>query len=385
MTTAASTSAGCVLVVDDDPLNRRLLSHVLEQDGHRVTTAEDGGQALDLLFSAPFDLVLLDIRMPGMDGHQVCRRIRAHTATQALPVVMITAEGLEEKLTAIEAGADDFILKPFDRAELLARVRSLLRIKRYHDTIQTQALELEELNHGLERRVAEQVEELGRVGRLRRFLAPQVADLVCTSGDESFLRPHRTNIAVWFADMRGFTTFSGATEPEEVIRVLEDFHGTVGSVLTRFEATVGYLAGDSVMAYFNDPVATPAPERKAVEMAVALRDAMRGSASRWRRLGHELDVGMGIACGHATLGMVGFEGRFEYTPIGPVVNLAARLCAQAAGGQILISRRVHAATEELVEVENLGELRLKGFERPEPMLSLVGLRQGRAADALATP
>jgi class 3 adenylate cyclase len=120
-------------------------------------------------------------------------------------------------------------------------------------------------------------------------------------------------------------------------------------------------------------------------MAVALRDAMRGSASRWRRLGHELDVGMGIACGHATLGMVGFEGRFEYTPIGPVVNLAARLCAQAAGGQILISRRVHAATEELVEVENLGELRLKGFERPEPMLSLVGLRQGRAADALATP
>jgi adenylate cyclase len=369
------------LVVDDDPVNRGLLTHLLTQEGHVVIEVADGPAALETLERKPIDIVLLDIRMPGLDGYEVCRRIRANPATQTLPVVMITAEGPEEKLSALDAGADDFILKPFDRSELLARVRSLLRIKRYHDTIQAQAFELAaqaselaQWNATLERRVEEQVTQLEALGRLRRFLSPQVADMVVNSGDGTLLDAHRRQIAVIFCDLRGFTAFSETAEPEELIGVLRDFHEAVGAVLRGFEATVGYFAGDSVMAYFNDPLPCPDPEARAARTAVAIRAAMDQPIARWSKFGHDLGLGIGVAAGYATLGMVGFEGRFEYTALGTVVNVAARLCAEAKAGQVLISPRVYAAAEELLEVERIGELVLKGISKPMPVHHVVAVR-----------
>jgi adenylate cyclase len=377
---------GSVLVVDDDSVNRDLLTHVLTQEGHQVIGVADGAGALEALARHRVDLVLLDIRMPGMDGHEVCRRIRANPDTERLPVVMITAEGGQEKLTALEAGADDFVLKPFDRHELLARVRSLLRIKRYHDTVEAQAAELAiqaselaEWNATLEERVQLQVAELESLSRLRRFLSAQVADLVVGSGDETILEAHRRHIAVLFCDLRGFTAFSETAEPEELIGVLRDFHEAIGAVLGRFEATVGYFAGDSIMAYFNDPLPCADPEARAVETAVAIRTAMEAPIARWCKVGHDLGLGIGVAAGYATLGMVGFEGRFEYTALGTVVNTAARLCGEAKAGQILISQRVYAAVEELVELEPVGEIALKGMSKPTPVHNIVALKELRPA------
>ena len=199
---------GTLLLVDDLPQNIRLLEAVLAPRGYAIVKAESGREALEKVTAEPVDLVLLDILMPEMDGYAVCRALRADPATQYLPVVMVTASGDQEKVAAIEAGADDFITKPFDQAELVARVSSLLRIKRYHDTIEAQAAELAEWNRELERRVTEQVEQLERLGRLRRFLSPQVAELVVSSGDETFLESHRREITVVFCDLRGFTAFA---------------------------------------------------------------------------------------------------------------------------------------------------------------------------------
>ena len=202
-----------VLVVDDLPQNVRLLEAILAPRGYRVASANSGSEALEHVAAEPVDLVLLDILMPEMDGYEVCRALRAEPATSFLPVVMITASGEQEKLAAIEAGADDFIAKPFDQAELLARVRSLLRIKHYHDTIEAQAAELAAWNRELEQRVSDQVDALERMGRLRRFLSPQLAELVVSSGDDSFLESHRREITVVFCDLRGFTASPRPSSP----------------------------------------------------------------------------------------------------------------------------------------------------------------------------
>jgi adenylate cyclase len=226
-----------VLVVDDQPPNLRLLDAVLSPRGYRVVTAESGEQALAVLKDSAIDLVLLDVVMPGLDGHEVCRRIRADEATAFLPVVMITASGDQEKVHALVSGADDFVTKPFDQAELLARVASLAKIKRYQDTIRRQAEELASWNRELEQRVAVQVAELEKVSRLRRFLSPQVAELILESGDESLLESHRREIVVVFCDLRGFTPFAESSEPEEVIEVLTEYHAALGDLVFRFEGT----------------------------------------------------------------------------------------------------------------------------------------------------
>jgi class 3 adenylate cyclase/CheY-like chemotaxis protein len=366
-------TAQTILVVDDTPQTARLLEAMLEPQGYRVASTHSGAEALAKLKSEPIDLVLLDIIMPEMDGYEVCRRLRANAATVALPIVMITSIGDQEKLRALEAGADDFIPKPFDRAELIARVRSLLRVKQYHDTAQRQAAELAELNQTLEARVAEQVEEIERLARLRRFLSPQLADLIVASGDDAALRSHRREIAVLFCDIHGFTAFAEVAEPEEVMEVLGQFHEMLGGLIHEFEATVGHFAGDGLMVFFNDPVPCAEPARRAVEMAVAFREPMEQLLERWRRRGHELDFGVGITLGYATLGEIGFEGRSDYAAIGSIVNLSKRLCDEARGRQILVSQPVFAALDESAVTRRLDDLSLAGFSKPVPAYAVERL------------
>ena len=220
-----------ILVVDDVPENVRLLEAVLVPRGYVVVTASDGLEALELVEAEEPDLILLDVMMPGLDGYAVCAQLRENDDTAVLPVIMVTSSVGQEKTKAIEAGADDFIPKPFNHDELLTRVRSLLRIKRYHDTIKVQAAELAELNHTLEERVQAQVDELERLRRLRRFLSPQLADAIVSSGDESILRSHRRQVAMLFADLRGWASFVDAVEPEELMRVLGEFHDAIGRLV----------------------------------------------------------------------------------------------------------------------------------------------------------
>jgi adenylate cyclase len=301
-----------ILVVNDEPRNVRLLSAVLGATGHTVTSASSGREVLDRVRTDDPDLLLLDIQMSGMDGYEVCRRLRGDPATAFLPVVLITASSSEIRVDAIEAGADDFVTKPFDQRELLLRVRSLVRLKRYHDTIESQAAELSELNRTLESGVEAEVDELERMSRLRRFLSPTLAELVVSEG-EGALESHRREIAVVFADLRGWTSYSATTEPEEVMGVIRSFHEAIGAEILEFAATVGWFADDA-MVWFNDPIPCDEPAARAVEMAVEMRRVMADLLPRWGKRGHVLDSSAGIALGYATLGKIGFEAGTTTAP-----------------------------------------------------------------------
>jgi adenylate cyclase len=361
-----------ILAVDDTPENLKLLDAILTTRGYELATAANGTAAIEMIGTVQPDLVLLDIVMPGLNGYDVCRRLRDDPATRFLPIVMITASGDQERVQALEAGADDFIAKPFNQLELLARVRSLLRLKEYYDTIKQQSSELAEWNRTLEARVRDQVEEIERVGRLRRFLSPQIAELVLSQ--EALLQPHRREITVVFCDLRGFTTFSETAEPEESLAVLRDYHQAVGAAVFRHEGTLEHFAGDGVMVWFNDPIAQEDHALRAVRMALAVRTRMAELFERWKKRGHALGFGAGIAMGHATLGRIGFEGRYDYGAVGNVTNLAQRLSAEAKPGQVLVSQRVFSATEDTVEAESVGDVALKGYSRPVTAYSVVALR-----------
>ncbi len=370
-----------ILVVDDTPANLKMLSTLLGVSGYRIVSAANGQEALDQVAAERPDLVLLDVVMPVMDGYETCRRLREDIRTRFLPIIMITASGEQEKVKALELGADDFISKPFDQAELLARVKSLVRIKLYHDTIQSQTAKLAEQaselagwNRTLEERVREQVQEIERVGRLRRFLSPQLADLIVSSGNETALESHRREVAVLFCDLRGFTTFSANNEPEEIMRVLGAYHGALGQLIFDAGGTLERFAGDGMMVFFNDPIPSEDYAARAVRLAVDMRNQATEMAIGWQKRGYDLGFGVGIAQGHATLGRVGFEGRFDYAAIGPVTNLASRLCDEARAGQILINQRLYGTLEDLVEVEPAGELTLKGFASPVPAFNVIALR-----------
>jgi len=361
-----------ILVVDDMPANVRLLEAILEPAGYSVLSASSGPEALERVVGDLPDLVLLDVQMAGMNGYEVCRRIRENETTALLPVVMVTSHDSEARIDGIRAGADDFVTKPFDQQELLLRVRSLVRIKQYHDTIRAQAAELGEWNRTLEARVSEQVEELGRMARLRRFLSPTLAEVVMERGD-SVLESHRRELAVLFADLRGWTDFSAGTEPEEVMSVVGSYHSAMGELILRYEATVGWFAGDGLMVWFNDPIPCDDPAARAVRMAVEMREAMSTLTAAWHKRGHELDFSIGVALGYATIGRIGFEGRYDYGAVGSVLNLASRLCDAAEPGQIVIGPRVLAEVEEIVEATPLGALELKGFGRPVEAFAVTAL------------
>jgi class 3 adenylate cyclase/CheY-like chemotaxis protein len=358
-----------ILVVDDTPHNVKLLTDVLTARGYAVVTAASGPEALDRVEKERPDLVLLDVVMPAMSGYEVCQKIRANPNTAILPVIMVTAlDPSGERLKGLEAGADDFLTKPINQPELLARVRSLLRIKTLYD-------QLDSMNQNLESVVQAQVAQLERLGRLKRFFSPQLAEAIVSGGAEDPLKSHRREVTVVFLDLRGFTAFAETAEPEEVMGVLREYHAEMGRLILAHDGTLERFAGDGMMVFFNDPVPVPNPAERAVRMALAMRERVAELIGKWRKRGFDLDFGVGVAQGYATIGAIGFEGRWDYGAIGTVTNLADRLCGEARPSQILISQRVCGAVEEFVEVVQVGELALKGFLKPVPAFNVLRVKE----------
>ena len=368
-----------ILIVDDNAVNLDILRARLAAHGYETLTAQDGEAALAAAREHAPDLILLDIMMPKLDGLEVCRRLKADESFPFTPVIMTTAKANSGDVVAgLEAGAEEYLTKPIDQVALVARVRSMLRVKELHDTVQAQAAALADWSRTLEARVDRQVAELERVGRLRRFLAPQVADAIVSGGSEAMLDSHRREVTVVFCDLRGFTPFAETAEPEELLGVLRAYHAALGELVHRAAGTLERFAGDGLMVFFNDPLPQPDHAARAVRMAAAMRERVAELAAGWRRRGHELGFGVGVATGYANLGRIGFEGRSDYACVGPVTNLAARLCAAAAPGQILVSQRVLAAAESAValEVERVPDPELRGLLRPASVYNLLRAQDG---------
>jgi len=372
---AGGLNTGVILIVDDNASNREMLGRRLEREGHQVQLAASGREALDALRERSVDLVLLDVMMPGVDGYSVLQQLKSDAALRDIPVLMISAlDEIQSVVRCIELGAEDYLAKPFDAVLLRARIGACLEKKRLRDQEVRHLRELADWSRTLEQRVAEQVALVERLGRLKRFFSPQLAELIVTGGAEDPLKTHRRDVTVVFLDLRGFTAFAETAEPEEVMGVLREYHAEMGKLIVEHEGTLERFTGDGMMIFFNDPVPVPNADERAVRMALAMRECVSHLISRWRKLGYDLDLSIGIAQGYATIGAIGFEGRWDYGAIGSVTNLAARLCAEAKPGQILISKRVMARSEGLLEVATLGELSLKGFHHPIPAYNVLGLK-----------
>jgi adenylate cyclase len=353
----------------------KLLEDLLGFHGYEVEAATSGEEALAAVRAHMPDLILLDVLMPGLSGYDVCRAIRSDPTFAMLPVVMVTAlEAREERVRGIEAGADDFLSKPVNPPELLARVRSLLRIRRLYETVQRQAEQLAGWNRTLEARVTEQVGHVEKLQRLKRFFSPQLAELILAGGADDPLESHRRDITVVFLDLRGFTAFAETAEPEEVMAALAEFHHEMGRRILEYQGTLERFTGDGLMVFFNDPLPIHQPASRAVEMAFVMQEDALKLAAQWKKKGYTLGLGIGIAQGYATVGAIGFEGRIDYGAIGTVTNLANRLCDLAEPGHILVSQKVFSEVEESVFAEDIGEVSLHGFKRPVRAFRLLDLK-----------
>jgi adenylate cyclase len=355
-----------ILVVDDVLENVEIIKARLESQGYEVVTAFDGEEALLKVRETSPDLLLLDIMMPKMDGFQVCRAIRSSKDTEMLPVIMVTARNdTGDIVKGFEAGADDYLTKPFNQQELQARVRSMLRIR-------DAQLQLEEFNQSLEERVQKQVKEIQRMGRLRRYFSPQLAQRLLDDRGEDIMQSHRREITVVFLDLRGFTAFADSAEPEEVMEVLREFHRTVGPIIFQYQGTLERFAGDGIMVFLGDPDPMEDHPQQAGRMALEVQRAMGPVSQRWEKMGFHLRLGVGMATGYATLGGIGFEGRIDYAAIGTVTNLAARLCKLAAAGQILAPQKTVSRFQDQFLVRYIEDMKIEGFSRTMPIYEVLG-------------
>jgi len=307
--------------------------------------------------------------------------LRGSTAIGALSVVRLLPGPLSpEQIAVLKTFAEQAVIAIENTRlvnELRARTSELEQsyelVQRQASQLETQSRELRKLNEQLEKRVFDQVSEIERMGRLRRFLPPQVADLIVSSGAEKQLESHRREITALFCDLRGFTGFSESADPEDVMALLREYHTSIGEIIFKHGGTLERFVGDGVMVIFNDPIPMENPSLHAVQMALEMRAAIGALVDTWRRMGHELGFGIGISHGFATLGTIGFEGRFDYAAIGTVSNVASRLCDEAKPGQILISSRVLMTVEDAVTVEPVGEFSLKGIRRPIAVYNVVDI------------
>ncbi|OGQ52415.1 MAG: guanylate cyclase [Deltaproteobacteria bacterium RIFCSPLOWO2_02_56_12] len=358
-----------ILIVDDEPFNLDLLEQELTDQGYVIERANDGAEALEKVPSFLPDLILLDYMMPKMNGIEVVKQLKQDERYKGIPVILLTAKASQEdKVKGLDAGADDYVVKPFDSFELLARVRSMMRIKQMQDS-------LEEWNRGLTDKVTQQVGQIERMGRLKRYLSPQIAETILKSEDENLFKSHRREITVVFLDLRGFTAFSDSAEPEEIMELLRIYHAEMGKLIFEFQGTLERFAGDGIMVFFNDPIPCENHTEKAARMALEMHARVKGLRTGWLKKGYDLDLGIGLAAGYATLGNIGFEGRMDYGAVGNVTNLASRLCDEAKGGQILTNQKTFSKIEELFEAEPLEELELKGFSRPVAAFNIIKPKQ----------
>lgn len=363
-----------ILIADDNADNIDIFKTRLERHGYDIVTVLDGEKALAAARQYRPDLILLDVMMPKMDGVAVCRELKSDPSMDFTPVVMITAKSATlDIVTALDAGADEYLIKPVDHSALVARVKSMLRIKALSDTVQEQNAELARWNGALEARVNEQLQQLEKLTRLKRFFSPHLAEAILAGDADDPLATHRREVVVVFLDLRGFTAFAETAAPEEVMRVLREYHAEMGRFILEYEGTLERFTGDGMMIFFNDPVVVANPAERAVRMALAMRDRAESISARWRKLENDLSLGIGIAQGYATIGAIGFEGRIDYGAIGTVTNLAARLCAEAKSGQILTNRKTLSQIEQIVEAKRVGEVSLKGFSRPIETYAIVAL------------
>ena len=369
-----------ILLVEDDISIQEMVEKYLIKESFQVTIASDGEEGVQAFFKSSFDLVILDIMMPKLDGIATVKQLKADTALPFTPVILVTARAdAKDVIAGLEAGGDDYLTKPVDQAALMARVRAMLRIKGLHDTVQDQARRLEDQagelalwNTELEARVQGQLGQIERMGALKRFLAPQLAELIIARGEDAVLQSHRRDIVVVFGDLRGYTAFAETAEPEELLDLLNAYHAAVGPIVTRSEGTLDHFSGDGIMVFFNDPLPCPDAAERAVRMAIEMREALLQLQTDWKKRGRQIGFGLGIAQGYATLGQIGFAERIGYTAIGTVCNLAARLCAEAKDGQILISQRIAAAAESIAPLEEIGDLALKGLSQAVAVYNIAG-------------
>lgn len=360
----APESHARILIVDDQATNRKLLADLLSVNGYEPAIAVSGDEALAKVRSIAPDLVLLDVLMPGLSGYEVCRMLRADPATRVLPVIMVTAlDPTEERIRGLDAGADDFLTKPINPPELLARVRSLLRIKTFHDTVQAQAAELALMNAGLAKRVQEQLAELQRLAQLKRFFPPHLAERIVTGDVDDPLATHRREVTVAILDLRGFNAFADTSEPEEVLSVLRLYHQEMGQIIEAHGGTLEEFSGSAMLVVFNDPVIVEDPAARAVRMALRMQHRFDELMNAWRKRGHDIALGIGIAHGYATIGTIGYAARIGYGVIGRVTNLAARLSMEAGPGEILVSGPVQEQVESTAETRPAESINLEGFAR----------------------
>ena len=356
-----------ILIVDDEPFNLDLLEQELGEYDYVIERAADGIEALEKTQSFAPDVILLDYMMPRMNGLEVVKQLRATPEHQGIPVILLTAKATQEdKVAGLDAGADDYVTKPFDSFELLARVRAMMRLKEMHDT-------LAEWNRTLAATVKQQVSELERMARLKRYLSPQIAETILGQDDELF-RTHRREITIVFLDLRGFTAFSDSAEPEEVMEFLRHYHAEMGQLVFKFAGTLERFMGDGIVIIFNDPIPCEDHAQQATLMALEMRDRVKHLRGAWLKKGYDLDLGVGIAAGYATLGTMGFEGRMDYGTVGNLPNLAARLCAEAKGGQILTDQKTMSRLEHAFVAEPIEQLSLKGIARPVLAYNILSAR-----------
>lgn len=346
-----------ILIVDDEPFNLDLLEQEFMDYDYLIERAVNGVEALEKADSFQPDVILLDFMMPKMNGLEVVKRLRANERQSGIPVILLTAKATQEdKVAGLDAGADDYVTKPFDSFELLARVRAMLRIKQMHDA-------LEEWNRTLADKVNQQVAELQRMERLKRYLSPQIAKTIL-GNEQDLFKTHRREVTIVFLDLRGFTAFSDSAEPEEVMDFLRRYHGEMGRLVFKYNGTLERFMGDGIVVIFNDPIPCDDHVQKAARMCLEMRERVRELRTAWLKMGYDLDLGVGVAAGYATLGTIGFEGRMDYGTIGNLPNLAARLCAEAKGGQILTDLKTMSKLEDLFAAQTLEEVHLKGISRP---------------------
>lgn len=342
-----------ICVVDDDePLNKAMCTSIRRQ-GHEVLSFGSADEFLAWFRRGEreCDLIVSDINMPGSSGYDLCREIRRGQVSERIPIILVTgSDPRNEKATGIEAGADDFIQKPFQTRDLFAKMDSLLGIR------------------------AADLNKTEKLGRLTRFLSPTVARMVTADAPQILLRPHRKDVTVLFVDLRRFTSFAERFEPEEVLDVLGKYYMAVGNVALRHNGTLGHLAGDGVMVFFNDPEPIANHHEVAVRAALAIRDELVIEKTTWNERGYGIDFGIGIAEGYATIGGIGFDRFWQYSVIGPVTNLAARLCQSAEGGQILVSQRFLGRMRSTTcRSEPLGKVSLKGIAAEVSIFNILAL------------